>query len=101
VTLPQLYRSDFKGRLIYWTSHHTLEIAVIVLVTVLPLSIGIAALLPQWLWNDRMKKARGERATQPSSQVQQEQWEGTAAMSYIPHRHFLAKPPQRENNGNE
>lgn len=40
------YRSDFKGRLIYWTSHHTLEIAVIVLVGVLPLAAVLEALLP-------------------------------------------------------
>jgi hypothetical protein len=40
------YRSDFKGRLIYWFNFHTVEIAIIAIVTALPIGIGIAALLP-------------------------------------------------------
>lgn len=40
------YRSDFIGKLQWYTSHKTVEIATVVLVLVLPVSCLLAAVMP-------------------------------------------------------
>jgi hypothetical protein len=43
---PKPYRSDFNGKLQWYTSHKTVEIATVFLVVVLPVSCLLASVLP-------------------------------------------------------
>jgi hypothetical protein len=42
------YRSDFIGKLQWYTSHKTVEIATVVLVLVIPLSIALGAIIDKF-----------------------------------------------------